>query len=40
MFTDKIKDKPKKRYVDTNEYLEVMGVNVYNKELDFIRNNK
>ncbi|CAD8095018.1 unnamed protein product [Paramecium sonneborni] len=40
MFTDKIKDKPKKRFVDTNQYLEVMGINVYNKELDFIRNNK
>ncbi|CAD8178640.1 unnamed protein product [Paramecium pentaurelia] len=40
MFTDKIKDKPKKRYVDSNEYLEVTGINVYNKELDFIRNNK
>lgn len=40
MFIDKIKGKSKKRFVDTNEYLEVMGVNVYNKELDFIRNNK
>ncbi|CAD8093289.1 unnamed protein product [Paramecium sonneborni] len=35
-FEEKMKDKSKKKYVDTNEYLELVGQNVYKKELEFI----
>ncbi|CAD8171339.1 unnamed protein product [Paramecium octaurelia] len=39
-FKEKIKDKPKKKYVDTDEYLELVGENVYQKELEFIMKEK
>ncbi|CAD8181922.1 unnamed protein product [Paramecium pentaurelia] len=35
-FDEKIKNKSKKKYVDTNEYLELIGENIYKKELNFI----
>ena len=31
-----MKDKSKKKFVDTNEYLELVGENVYKKELEYI----
>ncbi|CAD8162966.1 unnamed protein product [Paramecium octaurelia] len=35
-FDEKIKHNSKKKYVDANEYLELVGENVYKKELNYI----